>query len=154
MSAWALLPSSSGGGGAAEDANEATLQEGARLHKLARAVDELVAWSFLMDEKAAALQELEQVVDDAERQLEQAEQALAHQRRRCALIPGPADVGHARRGVLRPPPHAAGGEDCGLSALWQEHGGAFTRQYERHLARYQRLWWELLEEPRATSATH
>ncbi|ESL08279.1 hypothetical protein TRSC58_04020 [Trypanosoma rangeli SC58] len=149
MISWAVAQ---GGGGAVEDTNEETLRECTRIHKLARAVDELVAWSFLMDEKETILRELEGVVGDAERELEKAEQVLTFQRRRCALIPDPTNASYAQQ-RRRPPPHAAGGEDRGLSALWQEHGGSFTQQYERHLARYRRLWLELLEEPKAAAAS-
>ncbi|KAF8281608.1 hypothetical protein TcYC6_0006490 [Trypanosoma cruzi] len=131
-----------------EDDNEVTLQECMRIHKLARSVDELVAWSFIMGEKEMILQELENVLTQTEQELEKAEKALKYQHRRCALIPGDIYMSSERRDQR---PHAARGEDRELSALWAEHGSSLTQQYERHLARYKRLWHELLEEPKVTA---
>ncbi|KEG08173.1 hypothetical protein DQ04_07831010 [Trypanosoma grayi] len=130
------------------DANEETLQECLRIQKLARAVDELVAWDFIMDEKEAILAELERAVEDAEQELQRADVGLERQRQRCALISiGPHDAS----GETTRRPYAARGEDSALIALWQAQGDAFIQQYERHLTRYKRLWLKLqLQEDELT----
>ncbi|KAH9598012.1 hypothetical protein LSM04_001017 [Trypanosoma melophagium] len=133
-----------------EDENEITLQECTRIQRLARAVDELVAWDFIMDEREIILTELEKTVAVAEREISQAEKSLGMQRRRCALLPvSPQDMDE---GGGKRQPHAARGDNPELSALWSEHGNKFIEQYERHLTRYKRVWHELLEEVAVTSS--
>nr|CCC95571.1 unnamed protein product [Trypanosoma congolense IL3000] len=122
--------------------NAARLEESVRIRRLARAVDELAAWTYTMDEKDLILSDLEQFVDEIERELEQADRELERQKERCALLRAPMGPGN-----LLQNPWPSRGTNCELEALWRAKGEAFICQYEVHLATYRRLWEKLLEKP-------
>ncbi|EAN79946.1 uncharacterized protein TEOVI_000432000 [Trypanosoma equiperdum] len=127
--------------GVGQDGNVAKMMDNIRIQKLIRAVDELVAWSFVMDEKDVILSELEKCVDEAEKELLRASDAVEDQQRRCALVQV-----HRSTKQERKIPQSARGSDHKLEELWKSKGEAFKRQYELHLTTYKRLFDELLEE--------